>query len=128
MNMKSSSRQQIIDYKPSFSILVLTKKFYTCPFLQLPPSQPKNTIKLYKTDKNGKIDKTMGSTIYKVNNISYNAEQMLTILIENMNNNDKIDKNRVILYGIKGSNKKLIMLELISRIKKKIIDIITKQY
>lgn len=68
----------------------------------------------------------MGSTIYKVNNISYNAEQMLTILIENMNNNDKIDKNRVILYGIKGSNKKLIMLELISRIKKKIIDIITK--
>jgi len=32
----------------------------------------KNTIKLYKTDKNGRIDKTLGFLKYKTNLITYN--------------------------------------------------------
>lgn len=36
----------------------------------------KNTIKMFKTDKNGKIDKTLGTYKYKLNAITYDMEQM----------------------------------------------------
>ena len=77
----------------------------------------KNTIKLFKTDKNGRIDKSLGSTIYKFNTISFNQEQIITKTLENIYDDLKNgEKSRIVIFGIKSkfwniaeSNKTAIM-------------------
>lgn len=99
-------------------MLILTKKYYTSPFLDLPPNTNKNTLRLYKTDKNGKIDRTMGSILYKVDNISYNIDQIVVLAIESINKNMRNNnRSRIVVYGVRKSYKKVIMVEIVNRIR-----------
>ena len=56
---------------PVYSALVLTKKHYASPFLEF---KNDNTVKLYKSTKNGCFEKSLGCLKYKLNEISYNQE------------------------------------------------------
>lgn len=85
--------------KPLLSVLFLTKQYYRSPFLDI---EVKNTIKLFKTDKNGRIDKSLGSTLYKFNTISFNQEQIITKTLENIYDDLKNgEKSRIVIFGIK---------------------------
>jgi hypothetical protein len=51
-----------------------TKNYYKIPFIEF---LDKTKLKLYKLDKNGKIDKTMGFFSYKFNSITFNMDQII---------------------------------------------------
>jgi hypothetical protein len=77
----------------------LTKSFYKSPFLDI---EAKNVIKLFKADKNGRIDKSLGSTTYKLHNISFSHDQIVTKTLENIYEDTKNGiKSRIIIFGTK---------------------------
>ena len=65
--------------------------------------EAKNVIKLFKADKNGRIDKSLGSTTYKLHNISFSHDQIVTKTLENIYEDTKngINKTRGNIYMIK---------------------------
>lgn len=63
-----------------------------------------NTIKLFKSTKNGCFEKSLGSTKYKLHEISYDPSDIVNNccknLLENLANNTKCS---VVLYGPKST-------------------------
>lgn len=85
-----------------FSALFLTKKHYVSPFLEI---KNDNSIKILKSTKNGSFEKSLGSIKYKLNDISYNSDQV----IENCARIAKEDltngiKSSIILFGPKSNS------------------------
>lgn len=50
------------------SALIMTKKHYVSPFLEF---KGENTIKLYRSTKNGCFEKSLGSFKFKLHQITY---------------------------------------------------------
>lgn len=59
---------------PAISALVMTKKHYASPFMDI---KSDNLIHILKSTKNGCFEKSMGAIKYKLNSISYDPEQII---------------------------------------------------
>lgn len=59
---------------PVISALVMTKKHYASPFMDI---KNDNLIQILKSTKNGCFEKSMGSIKYRLNFIGYESEQII---------------------------------------------------
>jgi hypothetical protein len=67
--------------------------------------EDKNSIRMFKTDKNGKVDKTLGSFKYRVNAITYDSDQVVSNATSTICDNFRKGVNsRVVIYGVSSIN------------------------
>ena len=83
------------------SALILTKKHYISPFLEL---RNDNSIKIYKSLKVG-YEKSLGAIKYKLNKITYDAEKLVNQTVENIkfNLSKGIKNNSILIFGVKSN-------------------------
>lgn len=84
---------------PKINALLLTKKHYVSPFLELKPS---NEIHLFKSTKNGCFEKSLGVNKYRVNAVEYSSDNIVKNCVENIRNNVENGLNSsVVFFGPK---------------------------
>ena len=67
----------------SISALLLTKKHYISPFLEI---QNENTVKIYRSTKTG-FEKSLGSQKYKLNSIKHDPDTIIQEHVEKVQQN-----------------------------------------
>lgn len=85
----------------SISALIMTKKHYVSPFLEI----KNNLVKVYKSTKNGCFEKSLGSNKYKLTGIGYDPEEILASCAKNIiTNMSRGIRCSVILFGPKSNS------------------------